>query len=288
MLDEFDAIKDLAERTKFAELLKQLGDQSINLKFIFTGIGNSIDELVGAHPSAFRQLETVELPRLGWNARRAIVKKAVHAFGLSIDDDVNWRIAIVSDGFPYYVHLIMEKMLWEAFVEDNVTEELSWIQFHRGLRAAIQSINVELKRPYDKAVSHRDQQYESVVWATAAGDDLYRPLKDMYDSYKEIVKQKNGPNEYMLVAPKFNNHIRNLRGKGFGEILQQVPNRSGWYVYKEKMLRGYVRMQAEANEIELLGETEAPSQRMYTPGNARTGYHGSTIPRGIQYGRKIR
>jgi|GEM_PF-846808 len=182
----------------------------------------------------------------------------------------------------------MEKMLWEAFVEDNVTEELSWIQFHRGLRAAIQSINVELKRPYDKAVSHRDQQYESVVWATAAGDDLYRPLKDMYDSYKEIVKQKNGPNEYMLAAPKFNNHIRNLRSKGFGEILQQVPNRSGWYVYKEKMLRGYVRMQAEANEIELLGETEAPSQRMYTPGNARTGYHGSTIPRGIQYGRKIR
>jgi len=106
VLDEFDAIKDLAERTKFAELLKQLGDQSINLKFIFTGIGNSIDELVGAHPSAFRQLETVELPRLGWNARRAIVKRAVHAFGLSIDDDVNWRIAIVSDGFPYYVHLI--------------------------------------------------------------------------------------------------------------------------------------------------------------------------------------
>ena len=280
VLDEFDTIKEQSERNKFAALLKQLGDQSINLKFIFTGIGHSLDDLLGAHPSAFRQLETVELPRLGWEARREIVINAADAFGLSVNNDINWRIAIVSDGFPYYVHLIMEKMLWEAFIEDDVITELTSAHYYLGLRAAIQSINAELKRPYEQAVSHRDQQYENVVWSTADGEDLYRPLKDMFSTYK-LLMQKRGFIDQSLLQNKFSDHIRKLKDKSYGEILKQVENRPGWYTYSEKMLRGYVRMQAEANGIELSGEREAPRQKMHIPGNARTGSYGSSIPKGV-------
>ena len=52
VLDEFDTIPDPAERAKFASLLKQLGDQSVNIKFFITGIGTSCQELLGAHQSA--------------------------------------------------------------------------------------------------------------------------------------------------------------------------------------------------------------------------------------------
>jgi hypothetical protein len=130
VLDEFDTIRDSSERNKFAGLIKQLGDQSVNLKFIFTGVGRTLDELLGAHPSAYRQLDTIELPRLGWEARRKIVDTAAEAFGLAADNDVNWRIASVSDGFPYYVHLIAEKMLWEAFAEPDTANALEkcWIR----------------------------------------------------------------------------------------------------------------------------------------------------------------
>ena len=48
------------------------------------------------------------------------------------------------------------------------------------------------------------------------------------------------------------------------------------------MLRGYVRMQAEASGIELSGEKEALKQKMYVSGNAKTGYHSSTVPRNIR------
>lgn len=282
VLDEFDTIKEQSERNKFAALLKQLGDQSINLKFIFTGIGHSLDDLLGAHQSAFRQLETVELPRLGWEARREIVINAADAFGLSVNSDINWRIAIVSDGFPYYVHLITEKMLWEVFIEDEVTTELNSDHYYLGLRAAIQSINAELKRPYDQAVSHRDQQYENVVWSTADGDELYRPLKDMYGAYK-VLMQKRGLVDQTLLQTKFSEHVRKLKDKSYGEMLKQVDNRPGWYTYSEKMLRGYVRMQAEANGIELSGEREAPRQKMHVSGNARTGSYGPSIPRGVNF-----
>lgn len=285
VVDEFDAIRNVEERNKFASLLKQLGDQSVNLKFIFTGIGSTLNDLLGAHPSAFRQLETVELFRLSWEGRREIVFKAAEAFGLSVDNDVNWRIAIVSDGFPYYVQLITEKMLWEAFNDQLNIKEMSVEHYQLGLRKAIQSINAELKRPYEQAVFHREQEYENVVWSTADGEELFRNLKDMYESYK-IVARKSGLQGDLLAQAKFSNHVRKLKSKSFGEILLSVEKRAGWYTYKEKMLRGYVRMQAEANGIELSGEKEAPRQKMSVPGNAKTGYYGSSIPKGVRVNAK--
>lgn len=260
---------------------KQLGDQSINLKFIFTGIGTTLDDLLGAHPSAYRQLETVELSRLSWEGRREIVVHAAQAFNLSVNDDVNWRIAMVSDGFPYYVQLITEKMLWEALSDSQMVDEMGARHFQLGLRRAVQSINAELKRPYEQAVIHRDEVYQNIVWSTADGEDLSRNLKDMYESYK-VVLRKGPSQELPLTTSKFSEHIRKLKSKSFGEILESIEKRSGWYTYKEKMLRGYVRMQAEANGVELSGEREAPRQAMHISSNVRTGYRGPTVPQGVR------
>jgi len=280
VLDEFDTIAEQSERNKFAALLKQLGDQSVNIKFIFTGIGSTLDELLGAHQSAYRQLETVELPRLGWEARREIVVRAAEAFGLSVDDNINWRIAAVSDGYPYYVHLIAEKMLWEAFIDEKIVDTLNSDHYQLGLHAAIQSISAELKKPYELAVSLRDQEFENVVWSTADGDDLFISLVDMYEAYRALVEKRGLNSE--LDRKKYSEYVRKLKGQSYGEILEQMKNRKGWYLYKEKMLRGYVRMQAEANGIQLAGERVAPRQKMHIPGNARTGYHGSSAPRGVR------
>jgi uncharacterized protein len=281
ILDEFDMISDPYERNKFANLLKQLGDQSVNLKFIFTGIGKSLDELLGAHQSSFRQLATVELLRLPFEARREIVLNSMNAFGLTLNDNVNWRIALISDGYPYYVHLIAEHMLWAAFDDDKDVGELSWSEFHTGLRKAISSVSAELRKPYETAVFHRDSQYERIIWATSDGDDLWRPVKSMYSSYK-LIMDKLGLSGLTFDSSKFNDHVRKLKTKSFGEILEPIPNRNGWYIYKEKMLRGFVRMQAEANGVELTGEQEAPKQKIHIPGSLRTGYRGSSVPRGVR------
>lgn len=280
VIDEFDAILDLEERSKFAGLLKQLGDQSVNLKFIFTGIGQTLDDLLGAHQSAYRQLEEVQLFRLGWDARREIVDSACASMGLEVDLNVNYRIAIISDGFPYYVHLIAEKMLWEAFTDEVTVTKLTFDHFHLGLRSAISAVNAQLKKPYQKAVLHRDQIYETIVWSTADGDNIDRPTKDMYESYKVICRKTACKD--ILTSTKFGEYIRKLKSAGYGSILSPINGRPGWYTYREKMLRGYVRMQAEASGIHLDGEREAPRQKMHIPGNQRTGYRGPSIPRGVR------
>lgn len=281
VIDEFDTISDVNERNKFASLLKQLGDQSVPLKFIFTGIGKTLDELLGAHQSAFRQLETIELLRLSWEGRLEIVHKAIESFDLSINSHIVWRIAMVSDGFPYYVQLMTEKMLWEVYSDDDCVEQIENQHFQLGLRRAVLSINAELKRPYEQAVLQREEEYENVVWATSDGENLWRSQSDMYESYKFVIRKRESVSEPLSKA-KFNEYIRRLKQEKFGEILLPLDGRVGWYVYKEKMLRGYVRMQAEASGIELNGEKEAPKQKMHISGNARTGYHSSNVPRNIR------
>lgn len=206
--------------------------------------------------------------------------RAAEAFGLSVDDNVNWRIAAVSDGYPYYVHLITEKMLWEAFSDEKIVDSLESVHYQLGLRAAIQSISAELKKPYEQAVNFREQDYENVVWSTADGDDLLRSLSDMYEAYQVIVHKRENGSE--LDRTKYSEYIRKLKEKSYGEILEQVKGRKGWYLYREKMLRGFVRMQAEANGIQLAGERIAPRQKIHVPGNARTGYYGPSIPHGVR------
>ena len=236
VIDEFDAIASEGERNKFAALLKQMGDQSVNLKIIFTGIGRSLDELLGAHQSAHRQLDTVEVQRLGWEARREIVDRAAEEFGLSVDNNVNWRIAIVSDGFPYYVHLIAEKMMWEAFSCSEVVDVVEWREFHAGLKSAIASINAELKKPYNMAVNHRAEEYEDIVWSTADGEDLTRSLNSMYESFQFVRRKRSGRPE--ITKKKFGDCLRNLKRKDYGEVLLPIEKRNGLYTYREKMLRG--------------------------------------------------
>lgn len=69
VVDEVDRIEDEREMDLLADLLKQLGDKRIELKFIFTGVGETLNEILGVHRSAIRHLETIELLRLSWDAR---------------------------------------------------------------------------------------------------------------------------------------------------------------------------------------------------------------------------
>lgn len=287
VLDEFDRIQDSATRHIFADLIKHLGDKKVNLKFIFTGVATSLADLLGAHQSAIRQLATIELGRLSWDARWDIALAVARSFQLDLPRDIYVRIAAVSDGFPYYVHLITEKMMWCAWEQPDVAEAITWEHYRAGLKDAIESINAELRRPYELAVTQRTDDYEEVLWSTADGEFLQRFTDDMFASYVYIVKQREG--RQSLSLEKFKARIRALRTPRTGEILVADSARKGLYRYRETMLRGYVRMQAEANGIELVGDKDptVSRQEVHVPSSARSGYRGSSVPPGVSLSRKI-
>ncbi len=286
VIDEFDRIKDPNERYLFGDLVKHLGDKNVQIKFIFTGVAQSLEDILGAHQSAIRQFETIELPKLSWDARWDIVLAATNEFELGIDKEIYIRIAAVSDGYPYYVHLLTEKLLWKVFEDPNPVDQVTWDHYYEALRDAIESINAELKRPYEMAVNQRSEDYEEVLWSTADSDYLQRYLKDMYSSYEYVMKNRTGREK--LDYDKYTSRIRKLRGKSCGEILVPDQTKAGLYSYREKMLRGFVRMQAEAHGILLIGEQSSkPSHaKVHVPASASRGYYGPSIPKGVHAGRK--
>ncbi len=285
VIDEFDRMADSSQRALFADLLKQIGDKRIGVKFIITGVGASLDELLGSHQSAFRQLEPISLPKLSWDSRWEILRSAMKRFGIAVDHEVEIRVAAISDGYPYYIHLLAEKILWKIFESDEFITRVSQAIYIQSLYDAIESIHAELKKPYEKAMSQNIDECEEILWATADSDYLIRSLEQMYGSYKYVLEKLGGNN--VIPYERFCTRIRSLKTAKYGEIL--IPGKKpGLYTYKEKMLRGYVRMQAEANGVELLSDVAQPTERQHTLQTVRasTGYKGSKVPAGINFKKK--
>ncbi len=254
IIDEFDRIKDPKEREKFGTLLKQLGDKRSPVKFIFTGIAASYEELLMGHASSSRQIHELKLEPLHYSGCFAIIDRAFSEFGLSVPEDLRIRIAGISDGYPHYVHLICEKMLVLAYERDLdcVTEHL----FFDGLNEAVTSVAQSLRGPYEKATYARDRNYSYLLWAVADSRDLLRDIYGIRGSYQNVIEQvawKTKEEVSNLTDSGISRVLRNFRDPDYGQVV--IPafdgKRRGWYTFKENMIRGYIRMCAEANRIKL-------------------------------------
>ncbi|CAG9424671.1 TPA: AAA family ATPase [Providencia alcalifaciens] len=252
VIDEFDQIESLEERQNFGRLVKALGDQNIRVKLIFTGISDSLHSLIGGHLSSERQIHQTHLEALPWNGRFKIIETAFDEFDLKINDNIKYKIAGLSDGFPHYVHLLCEKILNCCFTcEENITEITHDI-FLEGLNDAVNSISETLKHDYVRATVGRNEYFHHLLWAMGDSADLQREKKTIKHSYTEICKQKSLSGLTTLDDKQFDRQFNKLKTEPFGSIIiDAFEGRKGWYKFKENMIRGYVRMLAEKNGIEL-------------------------------------
>lgn len=254
VIDEFERITNPDERSLFADFIKQLGDRSIPIRLIFCGVGSALDELLGAHHSCYRYLTTVELDRLGYTPRLEIIDGALSAFSLSVDETTKTRIATISDGFPHYVHLLTEKLLWAVFEDPEAVSCTSVKHYTQAVKSASEDIQAHLKALYEKATKKYTNTYEEILWAVADHHEIKRRSTDIFDSYLRICTSKHVD---PLTRGQFNQRMSSLKTPGFGPALK--GSRQGWYEFQENILRGYVRLRAEEQGVPL--DTEHPLGR---------------------------
>lgn len=258
VIDEFDTISELSERQRFGDLLKRLGDQDIDFKIVLSGIASSLDDLLGGHPSSIRQLHTEHLERLSWDARMEIIQAAADGVGVSIERGLCIRIAAISGGFPSYAHMLTEKLLWQMFSDPLPVTEATASHFRAALEDAVEAVSPHLKGPYHKATQRRSDDYRDAIWAAADAYDLQRNTSKIFDSYLTICAALGKP---PLDRRKFLARLSELKKPAYGSILKNLADRSGWYEFNENLVRGYVRLVAEQQGVELNDQSvDAPKQ----------------------------
>ncbi len=230
----------------FADFIKQIGDQSVPIKLIFCGIGSALSDLLDSHHSCYRYLTAVPLERLGYEPRLEIINAAADALGLSIEQTTQYRIAMISDGFPHYIHLLTEKLLWQVFEDPREIQESTPSHYAAAVKAAVVDIEPHLKAMYEKASLKYKADYETVLWAVADHHELKRRSADIYTSYTRIMRAMG---DDPLPRDTFNQRMNSLKRPTHASILK--ANRQGWYEFTEAIVRGYVRLRAEERGVQL-------------------------------------
>ena len=219
-------------------------------KFIFSGIGSTVEDLLGNHPSAARKIEAIELEKITHDQLWNIVQSVANELGVEVAREFLLRSGILSDGFPHYVHLIAENLFWAMHDDQKETSKTTLDHFKIAVRGALERSDVEHRSAYLQATQKTKNtiDYEMALWALADKTETRRQISSIYeDSYKKI-KLQSGEG-LTLNKSSLNNRLLNLRKSSHGEVV--IGYGAGWFAFRENIMRGYVRLVAETRGISL-------------------------------------
>lgn len=106
IVDEFDRVTEEATRTRLADTIKLASDTGAALSFMVVGVSDSLEQLLGRHPSIQRSVAGVPLPLLGAAEVEEIVARGARRAGLDMPPEVRSGIAGLARGVPYMAQLL--------------------------------------------------------------------------------------------------------------------------------------------------------------------------------------
>ena len=177
-------------------------------------------------------------------------RRSAERLKVEIQQEALIRIGQVSDGFPHYVHLIGEFLFWSMFDDEDDVTKSGPRHFKVAITGALQRTEAALRAQYEKAThkTRNTADYEEALWALADSTADKRQITEIYElSYKWIMVKRIG--RKMLEREQLNQRYLSMRKDTHGCIVAGYG--SGWFAFRENIMRGYVRLRAEAEGINL-------------------------------------
>jgi uncharacterized protein len=252
IVDEFDQLTDADSHLQLGLLAKLIADSNSPIKFIFCGVADDVQQIFKAHPSTLRLFEPIEVNRLKLQACFDIMLDVEQRLGVSIERETKFRIARISDGFPYFIHLILEKILWRWFGDGiGRKAETTPAHYENGLIDASSAAAPELREPYEKAASKYALDGELLIWALAAGGLTEKQIKiiakDFFEIYNEL--SQNDKPATCLNQNQISARLALFMNDSYGTMV--VRPRRSYYGFAEKRMRGYARLRAALRGVGL-------------------------------------
>lgn len=218
IIDEFDRIPGDDVRRLFADTIKTLSDHSVNATVVIVGVGNTVDELIKEHRSIDRALVQIPMPRMDQNELQEIVDKGLKRVGMTIDGDAAEHITALSQGLPYYTHLLTLNSGFEAV--DGGTKHVTMGHVDAAIRKSIERTSHSIRSDYDKAVQspQKGNLYKQVLLACALAKTSemgFFSAANVRDPLRSITKRSD------IDIPNFAQHLNNFSTPERGEVLEK-------------------------------------------------------------------
>jgi hypothetical protein len=105
-VDEFDRVIEREARTKLADTVKMLSDRGEKLFFMIVGVSDTLEQIIGQHPSIQRNIVSIHLPLLRDDEIAAMLTKGGQQAGVRFTPDAVRVVTRVARGMPFMAQLL--------------------------------------------------------------------------------------------------------------------------------------------------------------------------------------
>ncbi|MFB3895966.1 MAG: AAA family ATPase [bacterium] len=241
IIDDFERIKSAKARAKFADLIKKFSDNEILLTILIVGIGDNLDELLGAHESIQRNIIEIKTPRLSNDIIKKIVTDGFAELTISIDSDCIDQIVEFSANFPHFTHLMCEGATISLInkLRNNQKQDYSINveEIRDSISYAISHTQYSIQQAYETAITNirESQRFKYTLYAIASW-----PAEPV--AYRDITKWVGGITKTLNGVVNVSHQLKSLEKVG---IIQRTSK--GYYRFKNPILKAYVILKARAD-----------------------------------------
>jgi uncharacterized protein len=238
ILDELDRLESHQTRLQIAELAKLFSTLHTNITFIFVGVANDVDELLAGHASNIRNLQQIHLGQMQRVDLLEIINKGEKVLSLTFSDNVKNTVISLSDGFPYYLHLLCTNAARSAVERNSTNVEDQDLTI--ALMNAAEEADQSLRRDYENAIVSSSDIFRKVLSSLASLPgttyklaDITQRINSMYSGDVDVSPQNVGwALKQLTLEPK--NSVVTVRGHGI-------------YSFTNPLMKGFIKIIAAKN-----------------------------------------
>ncbi|MDI5979611.1 nSTAND1 domain-containing NTPase [Amycolatopsis magusensis] len=231
VIDEADAIVNLSDRKKLAELIKQLSDSGSAFKIMVVGIAGTGNELTAEHPSIERCLRDTKLGRMADAELVEIIQSGAKALKIDFAPAVVGSIVGLSEGYPHFTHLISLKCVEEAIGKGRKRVDEGHLAI--ALNEAVKDAEGALRKSYSDSVRSTSEMYKSIVMAAAS----LRMAEFGTAQWREAVSRETGREVPSGFLKNYSQKLISVDGSTI--IRRTAP---GYYRFEDPRMASFVRI----------------------------------------------
>lgn len=246
IFDEFDRVS--SGQSLFADTIKTLSDASVDCTIVLVGVARNIDGLIAEHGSIERAIVQILMPRMTAAELREILNKALGMARMTMDNDAQTLIVMLSQGLPNITHLLGKASSTEAMRERRLNIDAHDVQ--QGIRAAIENMSHSIHQAYQEATSspRKDTLFKEVLLACALADVDALGFFASADVREPLSKIMGRPYD----IPGFSQHLDKFSSEDAvrGHVLEKKgANRRFRFRFRNPLLQPFVIMRGIADNL---------------------------------------